>query len=55
MSATSVSILMPIYNGLEFLTDSVTSVINQTVDDWELLIGINGILKKNESCDIGRR
>jgi glycosyltransferase involved in cell wall biosynthesis len=42
MSATSVSILMPIYNGLEFLTDSVTSVINQTIDDWELLIGING-------------
>ena len=38
----SVSILMPIYNGIEFLADSVSSVIQQTVKDWELLIAING-------------
>lgn len=37
-----ISILMPIFNGLQFLTDSVTSVINQSLKDWELLIGING-------------
>jgi teichuronic acid biosynthesis glycosyltransferase TuaG len=37
-----ISILMPLYNGAEFLDDSVNSVIAQTHKDWELLIGING-------------
>ena len=37
-----VSILMPIYNGSEFLPESVSSVIQQTFTDWELLIAING-------------
>ena len=36
------SILMPIYNGSEFLPESVTSVIQQTFKEWELLIAING-------------
>ena len=33
---------MPIYNGIEFIDESVQSIINQTYKDWELLIGING-------------
>lgn len=33
---------MPIYNGVEFIHDSVPSVIEQSYDKWELLIGING-------------
>lgn len=37
-----VSILMPIYNGVEFIKDSVPSILAQTITDWELLIGING-------------
>ena len=37
-----ISILMPLYNGDEFLNDSVNSVIAQSYKDWELLIGING-------------
>jgi glycosyltransferase involved in cell wall biosynthesis len=37
-----VSILMPIYNGIEFLQESLPSVRRQTHKDWELLIGING-------------
>lgn len=37
-----VSILMPLYNGLEFLDESIPSVIAQTHKSWELLIGING-------------
>lgn len=37
-----ISILMPIYNGIEFIDDSVSSILNQTYDKWELLIGING-------------
>lgn len=37
-----ISILIPIYNGIEYIDQSVSSVINQTFQDWELFIGING-------------
>jgi len=37
-----ISILIPIYNGIEFINESVYSVLNQTYSQWELLIGING-------------
>jgi len=40
-----ISILIPIYNGIEFIDDSVSSVLSQTYDKWELLIGVNGRLK----------
>lgn len=43
-----VSILMPIYNGIEYIEESVSSVINQTFQNWELLIGINGHQKDSE-------
>lgn len=33
---------MPVYNGIEFIEESVSSILNQTYDKWELLIGING-------------
>ncbi len=33
---------MPIYNGVEFIRESIPSVFSQTVDSWELLIAING-------------
>ena len=33
---------MPIYNGIEFIEESVSSILNQTYSQWELLIGING-------------
>ena len=36
------SILIPLYNGIEFLDESVKSVIDQTNDQWELIIGVNG-------------
>jgi glycosyltransferase involved in cell wall biosynthesis len=39
---SSISILLPIYNGIEFINDSVSSILSQTYKDWELLIGING-------------
>ncbi len=51
---------MPIYNGIEFIDESVCSIINQTFQEWELIIGINGhetnsqiyqIAKKYESKD----
>jgi teichuronic acid biosynthesis glycosyltransferase TuaG len=40
---------MPIYNGIEFIDDSVESIINQTYPHWELIIGING---HSENSDV---
>ena len=37
-----ISILMPIYNGIEFIEESLSSILSQTYKDWELIIGING-------------
>jgi glycosyltransferase involved in cell wall biosynthesis len=34
-----ISILMPICNEIEFIDESVNSIINQTFQDWELIIG----------------
>ena len=42
-----ISILIPIYNGIKFIDESVMSVITQTYTDWELLIGVNGHPKKS--------
>jgi len=47
-----ISILIPIYNGIEFIEESVTSVINQTNSNWELIIGING---HSENSDIYKK
>ena len=47
-----ISILLPIYNGIEYIDDSVNSIINQTYNNWELLIGING---HNENSDIYKK
>ena len=33
---------MPVYNGIEFIDESVSSIMNQTIGEWELIIGING-------------
>ena len=43
-----ISILMPIYNGIEFIEESVRSVINQTNTNWQLIIGINGHSKNSD-------
>jgi teichuronic acid biosynthesis glycosyltransferase TuaG len=37
-----ISILMPLHNGIEFINESVYSVISQTYPSWELIIGVNG-------------
>jgi len=43
-----ITILMPIYNGIEFIDESVSSIINQTYTEWELIIGINGHPENSE-------
>ena len=37
-----ISILTPVFNGVEFLHECVRSVKAQTFTDWELWIGVNG-------------
>jgi glycosyltransferase involved in cell wall biosynthesis len=58
MTHHHISILMPIYNGIEFLEESLLSIIKQTYKNWELIIGINGVsinsnihLKAIEICN----
>jgi glycosyltransferase involved in cell wall biosynthesis len=37
-----ISILTPVFNGVEFLHECIRSVKAQTFTDWELWIGVNG-------------
>jgi len=37
-----ISILIPVYNGVEFAHECINSVINQTFQEFEVIIGING-------------
>ena len=37
-----ITILIPLYNGIEYLPETIHSVISQTYTDWKMLIGING-------------
>ena len=48
ISKTGISILIPVYNGIEYLHESVYSVISQTHKKWEIIIGINGHEKNSE-------
>ena len=50
-----ISILMPIYNGIEFIDESVPSIIAQTYDKWELLIAINGHPENSEVYKIAKK
>ena len=38
MKNSKVSIILPVYNGEKFISDSVNSILNQTHTDWELII-----------------
>lgn len=49
-----ISVLMPIYNGIEFIEESVNSVLLQTYNNWELLIGINGHPEKSNVYNIAK-
>lgn len=47
-----VSIVTPVYNGIEFLEECINSVISQTFQDWEMLIGINGHGEDGGECAV---
>jgi glycosyltransferase involved in cell wall biosynthesis len=42
MIMEKITFLIPVYNGIEFISDSVDSILDQTYTEWELLIGVNG-------------
>ena len=44
-----ISILMPIYNGIEFLKESIPTILYQTYQNWELILGINGFTKNSDT------
>lgn len=46
---------MPIYNGIEFINYSVNSILLQTFNKWELIIGINGHLENSETYNIAKQ
>jgi glycosyltransferase involved in cell wall biosynthesis len=43
-----VSILLAVYNGEKYLRSSIESIINQTYEDFELLIGFNGTVDNSK-------
>lgn len=43
-----VSVLLAVYNGEKYLRRSIESVLNQTYEDFELLIGFNGTIDKSK-------
>ena len=50
-----ISILIPIYNGIEFIEESVSSVLRQNYDNWELLIGVNGHPQNSDTYLIAKK
>jgi teichuronic acid biosynthesis glycosyltransferase TuaG len=50
-----ISILMPIYNGIEFLEESLPTILYQTYKDWELIIGINGHSPNSDIYQIAKK
>ena len=43
-----VSVLLAVYNGEKYLRRSIESVLNQTYEDFELLIGFNGTIDNSK-------
>ena len=42
MSNPAISIVTPVWNGLPYIKETITSVLSQPFQDWELLVGDNG-------------
>lgn len=49
MNPLPISILIPLYNGIEFLPECIKSVKNQSYTNWEIIIGINGHLEYSQT------
>lgn len=49
----SISIVMPAYNAEKFITDSIRSVMNQTYEDWELVVVNDGSTDETRELVLG--
>lgn len=38
MKASIISVIMPVYNGQKYLDESIYSILNQTMSDFEFII-----------------
>lgn len=45
---SKISVLMPVYNGADFLKETIESVCNQTFKNWEFIIVNDGSVDKSE-------
>lgn len=50
MTKPKVSVIMPAYNAERFIQESINSVLNQTLENWELLIIDDG--STDETCNL---
>lgn len=50
LSNPLVTVLMPVYNGEKFLNDAITSILNQTFQDFEFLIINDGSTDNSLDC-----
>jgi glycosyltransferase involved in cell wall biosynthesis len=44
-----ISILIPVYNGIEFLQESLGSVLQQDYYEWEVIIAVNGYERNSKT------
>ncbi len=49
MAAPRISVVMPVYNAMPFLTRSIQSILNQTLKDFEFVILNNGSTDESEN------
>lgn len=49
----SISIVMPAYNAEKFITGSIRSVVNQTYEDWELVVVNDGSTDNTRELVLG--
>lgn len=47
-----IAILIPLFNGIEFLEECLQSVLQQTYQEWEVWIGVNG--HGNDGGDVAK-
>lgn len=50
-----ITILVPIYNGIEFIKECLESIESQTYKEWEVIIGINGHPKNSSVYKIAKK
>ena len=48
MNTVKISVLLAVYNGEKYISKSIDSVLNQTFNDFEILIGFNGTTDKSK-------